>query len=815
MNKIQHIISKNINYLLITIVLLWLFRGYEYFTIEFVGETSPKLSYFNSGLLFDVFSCFSLFGFSILLQFVLSFLSIKKQIVFPFLSVLFLVLTAGLIYYFKISKSPLDETIYSFTWEEIKIISSGAKENTYSIIVMIIILLTFYFTASYFLKRIILGKKVALVLGIIALLSLLFSPFVFYPSEKRTKEVFVNNRLVYFLGRSILHFSEKGDNMLFINDIKKEDFGSLTDDIFPREKLNDDYPLLHIQNQSSSLAPKLNKTKKGYPNIVFIIVEGLCSDFIGKYAKSTGNCMPFLDSLSKKSLYFPNFLTTCQRTFNVLPASLSSVPNSTDGMFTTNNAFTPQISLPLLLNNTHFTRFYCGVDLSYGNMNGYMGNLNTRYLVENWASKYKKPFTKKFNFWGYPDDYLFQKSWDDYEKQGLNKKPRFDVFLTISTHEPYVFPKENEYIAKVQKSIKNLRLSSSVKRQLFKDPLFMASYSYADEALKTYFKKVQKLPEFENTIFVIYGDHGSPNYSRTPISRFNIPLVIYSPLLKKPEKIEAVNSQLDLAPTFINYLKKEYHFKFPRESTFIGNELDMNTKFSCNRTMALLSLNGKNESFLHKKYVFLHDQLYKLHSGFKLTPVHSSAKANFYKNQLNYYDIFSKYCFNNRIVPENLYSGLIKTNAIIKNRYYAGDFKYWKHIYQEKQIEQKEKYIFFGKASKLESNVRRYRLICEVDYFLKTKKDFGTIPKIVSSLENIKQPSNELIFWQVAEPVLINNFKPNAYNKVIYYLDVNIPRCKQISKNNKLDYYIFNENLFKLKFNKVKAVFYTVGKKAN
>ena len=815
MNKIQNIISKNINYLLITIVLLWIFRGYEFFTIEFIGETSPKISYFNSGLLFDVFICFSLFGFAIILQFLLYFLNIKKQIVFPLLSVLFVILTAGLVYYFKISKSPLDETIYSFTLEEIKIISSGAKENMNLIIVLIIILLSIYFITSYFLKRIIFRKKIVLIIGIVALFCLFFSPFVFYFSEKRTKEVFVNNRLVYFLGKSIQHFSEKGDNMLFINNIKTEDFASLTNDIFSREKINNDYPLLHIQNKPSSLALKLNKTKKGCPNIVFIIVESLCSDFIGKYAKTTGNCMPFLDSLSKKSLYFPNFLATCQRTFNVLPASLSSVPNSTDGMFTTNNTYTPQISLPLLLNTTHFTRFYCGVDLSYANMNGYMGNLNMHYLVGNWAPKYKKPFTKKFNFWGYPDDYLFQKSWDDYEKQGLNKKPLFDVFLTISSHEPYVFPKENEYVEKVQKNIKHLRLSSSVQRQLFKNPLLMASFSYTDDALKNYFKKAQKFPEYENTIFVIYGDHGSPEYSRTPISRFNIPLVIYSPLLKKPETIQAVNSQLDLAPTILNYLKQEYHLKFPKELSFLGNELDMNPHFTCNKTMALLSLNGKNESFLHKKYIFLHDQLYQLHPEFKLSPINSYKKTNFYKKQLNYYDIFSKYCFNNRIVPEKLYNRLLKTNATIKDRYYTGEFKYWKHIYQNKQVSQNEKFIHFGKESSMNTNVRRFRLICEIDYFLKTKNELGNIPRIVSSLENIQQPENELIFWQNADPVLINDFKPNAYNKVVYYLDINIPMDKQISKKNKLGYYIFNENLFSLKFNKVKAVFYTVGKKGS
>ena len=113
----------------------------------------------------------------------------------------------------------------------------------------------------------------------------------------------------------------------------------------------------------------------------------------------------------------------------------------------------------------------------------------------------------------------------------------------------------------------------------------------------------------------------------------------------------------------------------------------------------------------------------------------------------------------------------------------------------------------------MDTNVRRFRLICEVDYFLKKKNDFGTIPKIVACLENLKQPENEIIFWQVGDPVLLNDFKPNAYNKVIYYLDVNIPKEKHISKNNKLDYYIFNENLYSLKFNKVKAVFYTVGNK--
>jgi uncharacterized sulfatase len=62
------------------------------------------------------------------------------------------------------------------------------------------------------------------------------------------------------------------------------------------------YPLQYQQNINDELGPLLNKTSNTPPNIVFVIVEGLGKTFVGPNAEYKG-CMPYLDSLSEKSLF--------------------------------------------------------------------------------------------------------------------------------------------------------------------------------------------------------------------------------------------------------------------------------------------------------------------------------------------------------------------------------------------------------------------------------------------------------------------------------------------------------------------------------
>ena len=64
--------------------------------------------------------------------------------------------------------------------------------------------------------------------------------------------------------------------------------------------------------------------------------------------------------------------------------------------------------------------------------------------------------------------------------------------------------------------------------------------------------------------------------------RYNVPLIIYSPLLKRPRHMESVVSHYDIAPSVTAYLKKNYSCKFPETTHYLGESLDTALRFVCN-----------------------------------------------------------------------------------------------------------------------------------------------------------------------------------------------------------------------------------------
>lgn len=806
MHSIHVYFQKNWAILLSLIVLLFIARLIEFFGVDFIGESEPTLFHLLHGIGLDLIGSIFLFWISFLVQFLLYKIHINHNLIFPFFSYLFVYFTVLFVYFFYKAKAPLDETIYSFTWEEIKTISGSFSEQFIPLIGSFLVVFIFFIVSIFSFKKwqytfSIHPKKI-----LFSLFLLLFIPFQYHPSNSITEEVYTNNKIIFFGARTFHYFNEKNKGQALNSHLQPEDFEELDEHFFAQKPMNKLYPLLHQPKKDTTFASKFTLDSSKLPNIVYLIVEGLSSDFIGNYANSTGNIMPFLDSLKNDALYFPHFLSTCQRTFNVLPATIASVPNSTDGLFTMNNTFTPQISLQMLLNQHYFTRFYCGVDLSFCNMNGYMSSLKTQYLVENWSKKYDKPFSERRNTWGYPDDRLYQKSWEDYANQHLNNKPRFDVFLTISSHDPFVFPKENYYLSQVKKRLKkNKKIHATLKE----NPLLMASYLYADDALKSYFEQAKKHPDFKNTIFFIFGDHGNPGYARNELSKFHTPLVIYSPLLKHPETNLAINTHLDLAPSILSLFQKNQSIHPPAELPFLGKNFSFSSTFQSKRSMAFLGISGKNDYILHENKIVLNDKLYQLNKGLELSEIQDDKLKSTLKKQLKHYDIMSKYCFSkNRIIPEIQFTDILENQPEIDN-YYAGNFVFIKQSETQTPIESDAEFINFDTFFPLKKSVKRLRIQCEIAHFLTSQDEVRALPRIVASLSN--EASNEQLFWQNSDPALLKNpFKKNAYNTLVYLLDVNVPKDKKIGSKNELRYYFYNPRRVKMKFNRTKIKFYTV-----
>ena len=84
---------------------------------------------------------------------------------------------------------------------------------------------------------------------------------------------------------------------------------------------------------------------------------------------------------------------------------------------------------------------------------------------------------------------------------------------------------------------------------------YLNSLNYTDWAIGEFINKAKKEQWFDKTIFVITADHVLAHFQKGDfLERFRIPLIFYAPHLMKPKIVETVTSQLDLMPTFLDFM---------------------------------------------------------------------------------------------------------------------------------------------------------------------------------------------------------------------------------------------------------------------
>ena len=77
-------------------------------------------------------------------------------------------------------------------------------------------------------------------------------------------------------------------------------------------------------------------------------------------------------------------------------------------------------------------------------------------------------------------------------------------------------------------------------------------------------KQARQQPWFDNTLFVFVADHcaGSARKMALPIKNYQIPLLVYAPKLVRPQRVDTLCSQIDIAPTVLGLLNFSYDTKF-------------------------------------------------------------------------------------------------------------------------------------------------------------------------------------------------------------------------------------------------------------
>jgi phosphoglycerol transferase MdoB-like AlkP superfamily enzyme len=293
-----------------------------------------------------------------------------------------------------------------------------------------------------------------------------------------------------------------------------------------REGITDISPIARKINQATSPNPK---------NVVLIFMESMSANLMNSFG-ATKQLTPFLDSLYQQSLSFSHFYSAGIHTNHGMYATLYSFPAIMKRNAMKGSVIPIYSGLPTILkDNGYQNLFFMTHESQYDNMNAFFrtNGFDEIYAQENY------PAEKVVNSFGVQDDFLYQYALPILNKQAESGQPFFTVLLSISNHPPYVIP---DYFKPH---------SEKPEDQIVE---------YADWSIRQFMTEAEKQPWFDNTIFVLLGDHGklvgSPE-SEIPQSYNHIPLMIYGKDIQ-PEIKDNFGGQVDVAPTLLGLLNISY-----------------------------------------------------------------------------------------------------------------------------------------------------------------------------------------------------------------------------------------------------------------
>lgn len=624
-NKWAIIFTKFVSLSLSTLVILLTLRMLEWLWNGFSHQFPGNAFVFFLNIVLNDLVFFAKMSLVLMVVFVLiSLASIRAAtIVYRMLAVLIILGYLALIQYFNSTLLPLGADLYGYSWNEIKLtVGASGKLNIWTILLMLIFITGIVFGMLWLSKKI----KPGSVSSFVMILLIVSTSFVAF-SSAFTPHIFSvdydnnlsRNKLDYFFTASLDHFFPEEQETDIYSDAYIGDYGESAGNVniasfnYIDEK---EYPFLHADSTEDVLSPFLQKSATP-PNIVILLVEGLGRAFTNEGAY-LGNFTPFVDSLSQHSLYWENCLSGGGRTFAVLPTVLGSLPFGKNGFNELGNNMPQQLSLMSLLkkNGYHTAFYYCG-EAGFDNMDIFLKRQQIDKIRDKstFPSGYTQlPANNGFT-WGYGDKELFRFFYADQQKDAVSG-PQLKVLLTVATHSPFLINEQDKYNQRVEQRMNELKLTNDQKKDRRQYLPQFASILYADDALQQFFTKAKQQPDYNNTIFVITGDHRMPEIPMgTKIDRYHVPLIIYSPMLQRSAKFQSINTHFDIGPSFMAYLKKTYDLKGPSMQSWMGSGLDTARSFRNIHAIPLMQTKTDLIDFVMGQYHINGDDVFRLGSN--------------------------------------------------------------------------------------------------------------------------------------------------------------------------------------------------------
>jgi len=637
----------------LTWILFFIFalvRILEFLSLPEKSTGQTMINYFT-GLRYDFFFA-SIAG--IIMIFVFLILPRKTHKVLLSLSgvaiLLLAVISWGLSEYYLSTQIPLDNSILVYPINEILHIVSSSESISFVMIMKTAVVIAATIAFVWLLVPRIKISPGILLTSLIPIMIVLgffnnITPDI--TNFKRNKPYYQQINKTSFFAKSLIKHTGS-DSSLMSSDVLfvSRDYHELMQDIDFTDPI---YPFTRIHDHKDVIGRFFNFGEEK-PNFVIIIVESLSRNFSGPEAK-WGSFTPFLDSLAEQSLYWENFLSTSERTFNVLPSALASLPYGSKGFMALveeGRNYPDFVSLPEILSqaNYHYNFFYGGwAYFDYKEV--FLNHMGFNYILDDnrFGSEYDKmPDTGEGYSWGYPDDAVFHRSMEIIDSFPAN--PRMDIFMTLNMHQPFSTPDPELWKQVFNDHLETIDINNQGTEFYNNRQLQFSSVLYTDDAIRKLLNEYSKRPQYANTIFFILGDHHLQMHDFNPIEKYHVPLIIYSPMLNTSRKFPAVSSVADLTPTIAAMMKNNFQLQIPKKTHWLGNPLDTLLNFRSKNFVPFMRINRNIDELLWNEFFYSEGRLFIIDEHLDLIPFDDSKKLKSLEKQLTNFRVLNNYVCN-------------------------------------------------------------------------------------------------------------------------------------------------------------------------
>jgi lipoteichoic acid synthase len=280
-------------------------------------------------------------------------------------------------------------------------------------------------------------------------------------------------------------------------------------------------------------------------NVVIVFLESTRAQSTTPYNEDL-DTTPFLAELANESLVFERAYTVVPHTSKALVASLCGVPPPLDTARTESKPgiIPARCVADLLKERGYRTVFFQSATEEFERRPQLVDNIGYEDFFA--TEDMRKEGFEETNYFGYEDNIMLEPSREWLEENG--EGPFLATYLTATGHHQYVVP--DRYGQK--KFVEDEELNR-----------YLNTMRYQDFFLRNLFDQYRDLGLYDDTIFIVFGDHGEgfdehglKQHDNTIYDEgLHIPFVIHQPgRWEDGEWVEPAVNELDILPTVADLL---------------------------------------------------------------------------------------------------------------------------------------------------------------------------------------------------------------------------------------------------------------------